>query len=130
MKPADELKKKSVSSSEIDAALLENFVHLQKALTNIALKFDQLSSNISRLLELFELSAKNFAEKAVEKGSVDQEFLKKLDALLDQNKTISKGIMMMEEKVRGRMENAPPTPLPQPPQSNIMYKSRPAPRYP
>ena len=129
MKQTDEPKKTSASRSEIDTAMLENFVHLQKVLTNLALKFDQLSSNISRLLELFELSAKNFAEKAVEKGSVDQEFLKKLDALLDQNKTISKGIMMMEEKVRGRMENAPPASSPQP-QPNMMYKSRPAPRYP
>lgn len=125
MKQTDELKKKSVSRVELDAALLDNFVHLQKVLTNLALKFDQLASNISRLLELFELSAKNFAEKAVEKGSVDQEFLKKLDALLDQNKTISKGIMMMEEKVRNRMENVPPAF----PSTPGMYKPRPAPRY-
>ena len=112
MKHSDEPKNKSLGRGNMDAALLENFIHLQKVLTNLALKFDHLSSNISRMLELFEISAKNFAEKAIEKGSVDSEFLKKLDALLDQNKTISRGIMMMEEKVRNRMEMGPPQSMP------------------
>ncbi len=105
-----------MKKEEINQALIDNFIQLQKVLTNLSLKFDELSSNISRLLQLFELSAKNFAEKSDGKSSVDHDFLKKLDALLDQNKVISKGIMMMEEKVRNRME------------PNIM-KPRPVPKF-
>ena len=86
----------------VDEALLENFVSLQKVLTNLALKFEELSGNVSKLLELFEISAKSFADKGAGPVNVDQEFLKKLDSLLDQNKTISKGIMMMEERIRSR----------------------------
>jgi hypothetical protein len=76
-------------------------------MTNLAVKFDDLSNNISKLLELFEISAKTFAEKYKEGfperyGDIDTEFLRKLDSLLEQNKVISKGIMLMEEKVKER----------------------------
>jgi hypothetical protein len=91
-----------VKKVNVDEALLENFVNLQHVLTNLAVKFEDLSGNISRLLQLFELSAKSFADKPITTPGVDQEFLKKLDSLLDQNKTISKGIMMMEDRIRNR----------------------------
>ncbi|MAH06933.1 hypothetical protein CMI38_01635 [Candidatus Pacearchaeota archaeon] len=95
-------KKKGASKVDVNEALLENFVSLQKVLTNLTLRFEELSGNMGRLLELFEISAKSFADKGASPASVDQEFLKKLDSLLDQNKTISKGIMMMEDRIRGR----------------------------
>jgi hypothetical protein len=88
--------------AEIDRMLVENFVELQKVFTNLADKLENLSENISRLLQLFELSAKSFSDKPIKAPGVDEEFLKKLDSLLDQNKTISKAIMMMEDRVRNR----------------------------
>jgi len=94
--------KKFTSRSNIDQALIDNFVNLQKVLTNLTVKFDELSGNISKLLQLFELSAKSFADKPLKQSDVDGEFLKKLDSLLDQNKVISKGIMLMEDKIRTR----------------------------
>ena len=94
--------KKSNSRSDIDQALIDNFVNLQKVLTNLAAKFEDLSGNISKLLQLFELSAKSFADKPLKQSDIDSEFLKKLDSLLDQNKVISKGIMLMEDKIRTR----------------------------
>ena len=96
------LKKEVKKDDSLENILLENFVELQKVLTNLTFKFSELSDNISRLLELFELSAKSFADKPIKTSGVDEEFLKKLDSLLDQNKTISKAIMMMEDRVRNR----------------------------
>ena len=96
------LKKEVKKDESLENILLENFVELQKVLTNLTVKFSELSDNISRLLELFELSAKSFADKPIKTSGVDEEFLKKLDSLLDQNKTISKAIMMMEDRVRNR----------------------------
>ena len=98
-------RKKRMTKAQLEEALISNFTGLQKVMTNLAIKFEELSSNISKLLELFEISAKSFAEKYTgedERGKADKEFLEKLDKLLDQNKTISKGIMLMEEKVRER----------------------------
>jgi hypothetical protein len=100
-------KKKVMSKAELEEALLNNFVNLQKVLTNLSIKFDELSDNISKFLQLFEISAKSFSEK-YSGGSIgnDNELLGKLDSLLDQNKTIAKGIMLMEEKIRLRNATA------------------------
>ncbi|MCX6749047.1 MAG: hypothetical protein NT076_05585 [Candidatus Pacearchaeota archaeon] len=99
------MKKKGVDKTEkLNQALIENFVNLQKVMTNLAVKFDSLSDHISKLLNLFEISARSFAEKVpatdLEK---DKEFLDKLNTLLDQNKTIAKGLTLMEEKMRDRL---------------------------
>src|SRR4030043_970882 len=104
-------KKKALNKKEIEQILIDNFTNLQKVLTNLSIKFDELSTNMSKLLQLFEISAKSFAEKYSDKTpeevvnksqQTDTEYLKKLDSLLDQNKTIAKGIMLMEERIRNR----------------------------
>ena len=100
-------KKKALTKAEIEEALIDNFTNLQRVLTNLVVKFDDLSSNISKLLQVFEISAKSFAEKYsgdIKPGESDKEFLKKLDSLLDQNKTIAKGIMMMEDRIKHRSQ--------------------------
>jgi hypothetical protein len=107
---------KKMNKAELEEALLANFINLQKVLTNLSIKFDDLSNNITKLLQLFEISAKSFAEKYEQKSpeirgdEIDRDFLKKLDSLLDQNKTIAKGIMLMEEKVRDRISPQNPSP--------------------
>ncbi|MEK6830727.1 MAG: hypothetical protein AABX77_01740 [Nanoarchaeota archaeon] len=107
-----EVKKKKLSREEIDQALTDNFINLQKVLTNLAVRFEDLSNNISKLLQLFELSAKSLADKPGKNPEIDQEFLKKLDSLLEQNKVISKGIMLMEDRIRGRAQPLQPQPMP------------------
>jgi hypothetical protein len=108
-KVSKEVPKRPMTKEELQEALIHNFISLQKALTNLTVKFDELSTNISKLLQLFEISAKSFAEKyssteieTEKSGELDQEFIKKLNTLLDQNKIISKGIMLIEEKIRER----------------------------
>ena len=100
----------------IDQAVLDNFVSLQKVLTNLAVKLDGLSDQIAKLLTLFELSAKNFAEKQagkeIKNREKDKEFLEKLNSLLDQNKTIARGLTLMEEKIRQRMGKEESMPVP------------------
>ncbi len=135
-KAGTSIKREVMTKAELEQALLNNFVNLQKVLTNLSIKFEDLSNNISKILQLFEISAKSFAEKyAGGGGEGDREFLKKLDALLDQNKTIAKGIMLMEEKVRQRNQ---PLPISReegrynPPDENKfegMMRSKPLPRY-
>jgi len=96
-------KKRKMTKEEIEKALIENFINMQKVLTNLSVKFEDLSNNISKLLQLFEISAKTFNEKYsgdLTQSDVDKEFLRKLDSLLEQNKVIAKGIMLMEERIR------------------------------
>lgn len=106
-------KKKSESSSHephtIESAILKNLVELQKVHTDLAEKFDKLAKEISQLLSLFEVTAKNFS-KNVPLGEYekDKEFLEKIDKLLDQNKTLAKGLTMMEERLRDRVYGSQP----------------------
>lgn len=86
----------------LETKILENFVSLQKVMTNTAIKLDTLNENLVKLLALFEGAAKNILEKNPALDTPDKEFLGKLDSLLEQNKTISKAIMLMEERIRNR----------------------------
>jgi hypothetical protein len=94
-------KKKKMTAREREELLIENFVGLQHAMTNLSVKFGSLSDNISKLLQVFEEAAKNFVSGG---KSDDKDMLNKINALLDQNKTIAKGLVLMEGKLRGRSE--------------------------
>jgi hypothetical protein len=91
-----------VSSPEVQKLLVENFAGLQKAMTNLAIKFESLSSQISNLLEVFELSAKNFVNSTPGALNPDEnkDIIIKIDSLLEQNKTLAKGLVTLEEKLR------------------------------
>ena len=89
---------------KIEDKILQNLVSLQKVHINLAEKFENLSEQISNLLALFESTARTFAKQApagiTEK---DKEFLEKIDKLLDQNKTIARGLTLMEQKMREKI---------------------------
>ncbi|MEN7982635.1 MAG: hypothetical protein ABFQ65_04260 [Nanoarchaeota archaeon] len=109
--------------NQTEKVLVENFVELQKVMVGLSEKFTNLSSQISKLLELFETSAKTLAEKGFEDN---QEIVKRLDSLLDQNKIIAKGIALLHDEEEHEIPkhfsnpNAPPIQKiqnPQPPQN-------------
>ena len=87
----------------VEKILVENFVSLQKVMTNLALKFDSLSEQMSKLLELFEISAKALAEKGYP-DEEDRKMMEKLDSLLEHNKVIAKGIALLHEKGENEKE--------------------------
>src|SRR4030042_3860936 len=89
-------------NQEVENILVDNFVSLQKVLVNLSAKFEDLSSQISKLLDLFEISAKTLAEKDfdTEKNSRENsKILEKLDNVLEQNKTIARGLTLMHDKI-------------------------------
>lgn len=101
----------SISGTSVEKALLENFISLQRVLVNLSSKFDNLSNEISKLLELFEISAKALAEKnfsmSGDKGN--EKIIQRIDTLLDQNKTIAKGLTLMHELNARQMPGYPQT---------------------
>ncbi len=98
--------------------LTENFVNLQKSFAQLTQRFDNLAGQISALLRLFEISAKNIAEKP-ELG-FEKDFTNKLNAILDQNKVIAKAMSIIEERTRQ------PAPM-QPVQMQYPQQQRPMP---
>ena len=91
--------KESEQKKSVEKILVENFVSLQKVLTNLSVKFDELSNNISKLLELFELSATALAKKDINftKPMDEEKIINKLNNILEQNKIIARGMALMSE---------------------------------
>ena len=99
---------KKISQKEMQELLIDNFVGLQKAMTNLSIKFESLSEQMRRLLEIFELSAKNFMTQNQDSSSSDnKEVLNKIDSLLEQNKILARGLVLIEEKLKVRPEQMP-----------------------
>lgn len=97
--------------------LMSNFVSLQKVLTNLSSKLDDVSTQMSKLLDLFEISAKSLADKDFDfmNKSGNKDLDKKLDSLVEQNKTIARGFTLMNDKLSQQIQNMqPPKPNPQP----------------
>jgi hypothetical protein len=103
----------------LETSLAENIIQLQKVHTDMAEKFDKLTKQISSLLALFETTARSFATNPnIKMAEKDKEFLDKIDKLLDQNKTIAKGLTLMEHKIREKMYGPINTPTYQAPQQH------------
>ena len=103
-KSAKKTTKKASKSNKLENEILENLVALQKVHVDLAGKFESLSEQISNLLALFESTARSFAKQPhIQITEKDKDFLEKIDRLLDQNKTIAKGLTLMEQKMRERL---------------------------
>jgi len=103
---------KDSSELKVEKTLIQNFVSLQKVMTNISIRFDHLSDQIQKLLDLFEISAKSIADKSLNEvnKTSNKEVLEKLEKVLEQNKILAQGVSMLHEK-----EEAAPQPI-SPPQ--------------
>jgi hypothetical protein len=121
-KPKKDFKK--MGEERLSKQLLENLVSLQKVHTDLAVKFDKLSKEISNLLTLFEITARTFAKNVPKTPEFekDKEFLEKIDRLLDQNKVIARGLMMMEDRLKERVYGPQQQLQPQHPQQPQQQK--------
>jgi len=79
---------------KVEKILVENFVSLQKVMVNLTSKFDDLSKQISELLD----SAKALVKKDFHEDKKEtKELIDKLNSVVDQNKLIAKGLTLMHE---------------------------------
>jgi hypothetical protein len=111
VKPKRKRIPKEKKDNEIEKILINNFVSLQKVMVNLSIKFDGLTTQISKLLELFETSAKVLAEKDfdIEKNNRENvKILEKLENVLEQNRTIARGLTLMHDKISEPPNYPPP----------------------
>ncbi len=109
--------KKPSSNPRIETALIENFISLQKVMVNLSVKFDGLTNQISKLLELFEISAKALAERdfVTEKEKKEnREVMDKMDEIIGQNKILARGLTLMHDRIteEGEIPFTPKMPAP------------------
>ena len=109
-------------TKNINEILVENFVSLQRVMTNLSIKFDNLTVQISKLLELFEISAKTLAEKSynLKDNKNGGEMVEKLDNLLEQNKVIARGLTLLHESNSPQLPPKLPPQQPMQPPRNLM----------
>lgn len=108
-------KKNRMTAAQREEMLIENFVGLQKAMVNLSIKFENLSDNISKLLNVFEISARDYMiNKGRTTPDVDRDILNRVNMLIDQNKNIIGNMRAMEDKMKRQPTNNNPIPQPQP----------------
>src|SRR3989344_8898113 len=118
----------STREIKIDRALVENFIALQKVMVNLSAKFDNLSGQISKLLELFEISARSLARKDFESGSDKdiKKVMEKIDNLTQQAGLIGRGLALIHEANSEKYypeRQIPSQPSQQRPMTQIMPKA-------
>ncbi len=108
---------KKRSRTNIDKALTDNFIALQKIMVNVSIKFDNLSNQIAKLLELFEISAKSLARKDFEEDRENKDMkkvLEKLDNVSQHAGLIGKGLALIHEISSEKGQSIMPTQRPMP----------------
>jgi len=96
-------KKVSLKSDKSIKLLIENTVTLQKVLTTLSMNLKGLTGEISHLLTLFKEASKTIGEEKAVEDVVKEErkdLVSKLDALIDQNRTIAKGLILLESTIK------------------------------
>lgn len=104
-------KKKKMTAREREELLIENFVGLQRAMINLSMKFENLSDNMAKLLNVFEVSARDYmVNKGRTTPEVDKDLLNRINYLMEQNKSILTSVRSLEEKAK-KPEVKIPTPM-------------------
>jgi len=98
--------KKSISTHSKDKIvekLMENSILLQKKDAELMHSVNKLVLKIDKMLNVFEEASKHVMEVGEDRKV--SELTDKLEELLEQNKTIAKGLLMLERYVR---QKSPP----------------------
>ena len=94
------------SGDDMDV-LIQNQIELQKILADLSLEVKNLTSELSTLVQLFKEASKTLNDEKLS-NDLDKEDMKnigsKVETLVDQNKTIAKGLLLMESAMRDTME--------------------------
>lgn len=88
------VKKKSKTEDLINA-LVQNEISLQKKTVELINSFNVLSQRIDKFLNIFEKAASR-----IERGEIEEPLAKKLESLIEQNRTIARGLLLLEKYVR------------------------------
>lgn len=97
------MQKSVVSNQEkLIEQLIENNLILQKKETELMVNVNNLVKKIDRMLNVFEEASKHVMEVGEEKKII--ELADKLEELLNQNKNIAKGLIMLEQYVKTKSQ--------------------------
>lgn len=123
-----ETKPKRLTKAQKEDLLIENFVGLQKVMTHLSLKFEALADNLSKLLEVLELSARNYLTREAPKDSSSSELAKQVNYLIDQNKAIAEGLLLIDDTLRKKQSKLEADGRPEASDMQTKFRSKPLPK--
>jgi|SRR3989344_7542207 len=100
---------KGASKEKVIADLIEYNIALQNKTTELISSINQMTKRIDAMVSLFEEAAKSI------KAGTDEPMMRRLSDLLEQNKNIARGLILLERYIKERSaieESFPPRPLP------------------
>ena len=92
------------SSETIIKELAKNNISLQKVTIKLVENTDKLNKRIDKLLGIFEEASKHVGDVDTDKV---RQLTMKLDNLLDQNRDLAKGLLLLEKYVRDKEFKTP-----------------------
>ena len=98
-------KKTNSTDNKIDK-LLENGVQLQKISLNLIKSNNDLTKRIGNLITLFEEASKNVGKVELSDKNVGR-LTSKVEELVEENKDLAKGLVLLERYVRGKTAYEP-----------------------
>jgi len=105
---------KRASKDDIITQLAENNLALQEKTAELITSIKDLTTKVDDMVKIFEEAAKHIKE------GTDRPLMDKLQNLLEQNKTIAKGLIMLEKYVREKSAMGGTAFQPKPlPRSNV-----------
>ena len=88
---------KRVTKQEIIDQLMKNNVEMQKKTADLLVSVNNLTKKMDELVEIFKKAAEH-----IEKGEIKEPLARKLAELLEQNKKIARGLLLLERFVRNK----------------------------
>ena len=98
-------KEKKTSSQKAPEELIELNLQLQNKNIELLDAMHFLSQRVDKLVSIFEEAAKNVGN--VEDDTRVKQLTDKLDSLLEQNKTLANGLLLLEKYVRSKALESP-----------------------
>ena len=98
-----------VATQKMMSQLVENNLKLQEKTVDLISSINKLTKRMDNMVDIFDEAAKNI------KSDQSQPLMKKLEDLIDQNKNIARGLILLEKYVKEKsaFSSFPPKPLPQ-----------------
>ena len=86
-----------LTKQDIIDQLMKNNVELMKKNADLIISMNNLTKKTDELVEIFKKAA-----QTIEKGEVKEPLARKLTDLLEQNKRIARGLLLLEKFVRDK----------------------------
>ena len=90
-------------SKEVIKELIKTNISLEKKNIELLSSINQLSKKVDNLVEIFTKAAQH-----IEKGDVKEPLAARLSELLDQNKKIARGLLLLERYVKEKTSFSSP----------------------